>query len=109
MSSAPDAPTPDLPDLEPGEKLGPLAFVGIGLGASTALLLVISWMRSGGFARPELGSGTGAVGAWTLIAAPVLLGLVAGLCRPKNPVRSALKLVLLCMVVAAPALGEGLL
>jgi len=102
MSSAHDTPTPDPLGLDPGERLGRLAFVGIGLGAFAALLMVISWLRYGHLG-PE-----GVVGAWTLLAAPLLLGVVAGLRRPRNPATSALKLVLLSMVVAAPALGEGL-
>jgi hypothetical protein len=104
MTPEPDAPTPDPLGLDPGEKLGRLAFAGIGLGAFTALLWVIAWVRHGGF-----GSRTALVGEWTLLATPILLGIVAGLHRPKRPATSALKLVLLCMVVAAPALGEGLL
>lgn len=104
MSSVPETPDPDPLGLEPGEKLGRLAFVAIALGAFVALLMVISWLREG-----RIGRGPGFAGAWMLVATPLLLGVIAGLRRPKRPAASALKLVLLSMVVAAPALGEGLL
>jgi hypothetical protein len=104
MSSDPQTNDADPLGLDPGEKLGRLAFVGIALGSFVALLAIISWTRAG-----RIGSGTGAVGVWTLIAAPILLGVVAGLRRPRRPALTAWQLVLLCTVVAAPALGEGLL
>jgi len=104
IGSPPETNDADPLGLDPEEKLGRLAFAGIALGSFVALMVLVSWLRAG-----RIDSGTGAVGLGTLIAAPLLLGIVAGLRRPRRPALTAWQLVLLCMVVSAPVLGEGLM
>jgi hypothetical protein len=85
------------------QRLSRNSFVALGLGGFCALLMIVNHLR-GLHTLSEL---PGVIGVWTLVAAPVFLGILAGLGRPQAPAKAACKLVALCFLVGAPALGEG--
>ena len=85
------------------KRLSTVSLIALALGGFSALLMIVNHLR--GERTFEL---PGIIGVWTLFASPLFLGILAGSSRPKEPVLTACKLVALCFLVGAPALGEGI-
>lgn len=58
--------------------------------------------------RMVTGASHNGVGMMTLLYTPFLFGVLGGLLQPLRPMRTALLLSVICLVVATPLLGEGI-